>query len=242
MGCYYLVSFSKARFLSVPFPAFSFLFPFYILCNFTKQYAWHLLLDVRYLEVSQQFTALLYFIWMLCGCNLIVDMSHELTAQVSRKNFAFALQIREKKKTSYFFLFNFFWTKTSSLSYHADPGLDLCKQSTGCARQLWTERWCSPKLWAGCRAYRQGRRGSWSCYSWSMQSFTRGAPETEGIPAAQDRWSQYKPFPSYPSQANGEHQGSSGDKEKCSEVSHTGDCMVSALLWRLAFSSVLASA
>lgn len=62
MGCYYLVSFSKAGFLSVPFPEFSFLFPFYILCNFTKQYAWHLLLDVRYLEVSQQFTALLYFI------------------------------------------------------------------------------------------------------------------------------------------------------------------------------------
>lgn len=63
MGHYYLASFSKAGFLSVPFPEFSFLFSFSVPCYFTEQHTWHLLLDGRDLkEVSRLFTALLYFI------------------------------------------------------------------------------------------------------------------------------------------------------------------------------------
>lgn len=85
MGCCALAWLSRAGFLSVPFPEFSFLSPFSIPYHFPEPCPWHSLSDVRYLNVE------LYFLWVLCGCG----------SQIPRKKnpskMVFAFQIREKK-------------------------------------------------------------------------------------------------------------------------------------------------
>lgn len=55
MGCSYLAWLSKAGSLSVPFPEFSLLFPFSIPYRFPEPCTWHLLLDVRYLNLELYF-------------------------------------------------------------------------------------------------------------------------------------------------------------------------------------------
>jgi len=102
-----LALFSKAGFLSVPSPEFSFLFPFYTPYSFTKRHAWFLLLDGRYLKChSVSLPSVLSECFV--AADHVVDTSHGPTAQDVRKIFAFAIQIREKKKTSHFFLLHFF--------------------------------------------------------------------------------------------------------------------------------------
>lgn len=54
-GCPYLAWLSKAGFLSVPFPEFSFPSPFSTPYHFPEPCPWHLLSDVRYLNLELYF-------------------------------------------------------------------------------------------------------------------------------------------------------------------------------------------
>lgn len=110
MGCPYLAWLSKAGFLSVPFPEFSFPSPFSIPYRFPEPCPWRLLSDVRYLNLE-----LIFY-----ECFVVVDLKFPGGEKTNPKA-VFAFQIREKKKTSFFFS-PISSNLTSSLGCHAGSG------------------------------------------------------------------------------------------------------------------------